>query len=302
LDAGDIVLAFGGGALFLIARAWRTHALLGARAPWWPLVGQTGVAWGAGLLLPGPAADATFVVLARRLGIGVRRSTSVAVIGRILDIISLALIVVVTSAITGIDETQDAIVITAGIGAAFLVLLIAVLSRPGRAVLVSSMRRVPRLRNLAESAGQAVHELSGARQILSLAGATIACRVATLIQYTALFSMVGLHVGLWSVWLVLALRTFLSTIPVQGLAGLGTGQLWWAGALIFAGIPAGSAIGISITVSLLDLAVSIPLCLSAFVLMRRTERGMRAVEEMMVSADGKPILRSAALDAVAGRN
>ena len=295
---GDIVLALAGGALFLLGRTWRTHALLGGRAPWKPLLGQTGVSWGAGLLLPGPSADATFIVLARRLGIGVRRSTSAAVIGRVLDIISLALIVVVASAVLGIDETRDAIVVTAAVGLVFLAVLIGVLSRPGRGMLVSIIRRIPKVRHLADDAADSVRELSGLRQILTLSTATVVCRIATLIEYAALFAMVGVHLDLWTVWLVLALRTFLSTIPVQGIAGLGTGQLWWTGALIFAGMSASTAIGVSITVSLLDLAASVPLCAVSWLVMRRSEREFRS-ELSSRAVAGRPVARAVKPERVA---
>ena len=37
-------------------------------------------------------------------------------------------------------------------------------------------------------------------------------------------SMVGLHLGFWQTWFVLSIRTLLLAIPIQGIAGIGTGQ------------------------------------------------------------------------------
>jgi hypothetical protein len=276
-----VALALLGGSVFLVGRAWRTRSLLATPVPWWPLLGQTGVSWVAGLLLPGPSADATFVFLARRLGVGMRRSTAASVIGRILDIVSLALIVVVAAALDGVNEPSDPIWIVGLIGGAFLIVLIAALSPPGRRAVVAILGRIPRLRGLVPGVEEGAAELTRRKHLATLVASTAVCRVATLLQYGALFAMVGVHLGLWSVWLVLALRTFLSTIPIQGLAGLGTGQLWWAGALVVEGVSASNAIGIAITISLLDLALSIPTGLASFYIMRKTQpRGnLRSVVE-----------------------
>src|SRR6202049_3003404 len=71
-SVGSIALAALGAACFLVGRAWRFAALLpkrrGSRRE---LLGATAASWGAGLLLPGPSADITFVALARtRVGGG----------------------------------------------------------------------------------------------------------------------------------------------------------------------------------------------------------------------------------------
>jgi hypothetical protein len=266
-----ILLAVLGSGMFIVGRAWRFRHLLDGRAGFVPLLAAVGVSWGAGLLLPGPSADATFVVLVRRrLGVGARRGTSVSILARLLDVISLALVVVVSASLSDTREPDGAVIATAAVGGAMLIGLGVALHGRGRSLLVRGLSRFARTRPWAGAVDDALAELGRPHKIALLCASTAVCRVATLMQYAALFSMLGLHVGLWVVWFVLAVRTFLSTIPIQGLAGLGTGQIWWTSALVLAGVGAGAAVGISITLSLLDLAVSFPVVLACWALWRAT--------------------------------
>ena len=50
----------------------------------------------------------------------------------------------------------------------------------------------------------------------------------------------------------------LLAVPIQGLVGLGTMQVWWTAALTLLGWPVGDAIAASLAVHLLDLSVSLP--------------------------------------------
>lgn len=271
-----LLLALLGSALFIVGRAWRLSHLLDGRARFVPLLGAAGVSWGAGLMLPGPSADATFVVLGRRrLGVGARRGTSVSILARLLDVISLALVVVVSAYLADTREPDGAVIATAAVGGAMLVALGVMLHGRGRSLLVRGLSRFARTRPWAGAVDDALAELGRPRKIALLCASTALCRVATLVQYAALFSLLGLHVGIWVVWFVLAVRTFLSTIPIQGLAGLGTGQIWWTSALVLAGVNAGAAVGISITLSLLDLGVSLPVVLACWALWRATAPPVR---------------------------
>lgn len=260
-----VILALVGCGLFLVGRAWRLRALLDGRVPFAPLLGAVGISWGAGLLLPGPSADATFILLARRrFGVGLRRGASVSILARFLDMISLAAIVVVAAALSATDEPLAPVIASAAVGGVAAVFLGLCAHSAVRPHVTRILARLPWMGQWASAADDALAELSRPRQVGMLVASTILCRAATLMQYAALFSLVGLHLDIWGVWFVLAVRTILSTIPIQGLAGLGTSQVWWAGALVLEGISAASAVGISVTVSLLDLAVSVPVVLACW--------------------------------------
>lgn len=102
-------------------------------------------------------------------------------------------------------------------------------------------------------------ELSSARVAAGLLGSTALCRVATAVQYAGLMSMVGLHLGFWQTWFALSIRTLLFTVPIQGIAGIGTSQAWWTTGLVLEGVPLSSAVAASVTIQALDLAISLPL-------------------------------------------
>jgi hypothetical protein len=283
-----VVLALLGCGLFLVGRAWRLRVLLDGRAGFAPLLATVGISWGSGLMLPGPSADATFIVLARRrLGIGVRRGTSVSVLARLLDVISLAAVVVVAATISTTDESSGPIVAAAIVGGVVLLMLVLCLQRRGRRVLVGLLSRWPRTASLAASADEALGELGRPRRVAMLCASTALCRLATLLQYSALFALLRIDIDPWEVWFVLAVRTILSTIPIQGLAGLGTGQIWWTSALVLEGIGAGAAVGISITLSLLDIVVSIPPILACWGLATITSaRARPALAGVAAQRDG----------------
>jgi Lysylphosphatidylglycerol synthase TM region len=259
-SVGSIALAAFGASCFLIGRAWRFAVLLPKRrGSLRELLGATAASWGAGLLLPGPSADVTFVALARtRFSISVARGSGSAIVARILDVVSLSLIAVLASFLTSTVE-HPAVIFAAA--AAFVVGLGVLLSLiiPGPRTLVTRVAaRIPRLAPLAARAEAEFDELNSRGRWANLVGSTIFCRLATAVQYAALMSMVGLHLGFWQTWFVLSIRTLLLTIPIQGIAGIGTGQAWWATALLLEGVGGGLAVGAGLTLQAIDLAVSLP--------------------------------------------
>ncbi len=281
LSVTSVLVAAFGAACFLIGRAWRFGALLPRRdgSPR-ELLGATAASWGAGLLLPGPSADVAFVAVARtRLGVGVARGSGSAIVARILDVVSLALIAVMASFFTTTAEPVAVILVA---GAAFVAGLGALLSLiiPGPRTLVTRLAgRIPRLAPMAARAEAELEVLNSRARWANLVGSTIFCRLATAVQYAALISMVGLHLGFWQTWFVLSIRTLLLTIPIQGIAGIGTGQAWWAGALFFEGVPTGIAVASGLTLQAIDLAVSLPIAgLGGTLLFRRRREAAEAID------------------------
>jgi hypothetical protein len=260
-SVGSILLAAFGAACFLIGRAWRFAALLPRRnGSLRELLGATAASWGAGLLLPGPSADVTFVALARtRFAVGVARGSGSAIVARILDVVSLSLVAVIASLFTATVEPPAVIFAAAGAFVVGLGVLLSLIIPGPRSLVTRLAARVPKLAGLATRAEAELGELNSRARWANLVGSTIFCRVATAIQYAALMTMVGLHLGFWQTWFVLSIRTLLLTIPIQGIAGIGTGQAWWAGALLVEGVPGGLAVGAGLTLQAIDLAVSLPI-------------------------------------------
>lgn len=267
-----ITFAALGALAFLAGRAWRFHLFLPRQSgDAQALLGVTAASWAAGLLLPGPSADVAFVALARRrLGVSVARATGVAVIARILDVVSLCLVAVLAALIT-IGAESTAVVLSAAIvGVAGIAGLAALIAPRPRRVLLRLASRIPRVAPLADRIDAALAELASGPTWLRLAASTAACRIATAVQYSALFALVGLNLGFWQTWFVLSIRTLLFTVPIQGIAGIGTGQAWWAGGLLLVGVPVGDAVTSGVTLQAIDLAISLPVAgIVSLALLRR---------------------------------
>ena len=280
-----LALAVSGAVVFLAARTWRFGILLRGRRSLTGVAGVTGVGWGAGLLLPGPSGDVAFVAAARRvLGVSIARASGVAVLARILDLGSIALVAALAAAVSAGVETRSVLVLAAVIAAGALAVFAALLLPGPRAWLLGLAGRVPRLSGLAGRAEAAMAELSSPRLTAGLLASTALCRVATAVQYAGLMSLVGLHLGFWQTWFALSIRTLLFTVPIQGIAGIGTSQAWWTTGLVLEGVPLSAAVAASVTIQALDLAISLPLAAasSLFVL-----PGRRAPRRAPATAGGE---------------
>jgi hypothetical protein len=246
---------------FIAARAWRYRLLLGNGQPrrLRTILAVTLSSWGASLILPGPSGDAAFVMLARtRLQAPVAVGVGAALLSRLLDVASLLLVALITAPLAGVILPRPLL----GGGAALALLIAAGLtalfwSRTRRQI-VSWLERLALPASVHERLHFAVEELgSGSRPAL-LVAATLVARVATGLQYFALFAAIDHPLSLVQVWFALSIRTLLLAVPVQGLVGLGTMQVWWAAALTLLGWPADEALAASLAVHLLDLSVSLP--------------------------------------------
>ena len=261
VSPGFVLLAALAAFGFIAARAWRYRLLLGNGQPrrMRTLLAVTLSSWGASLLLPGPSGDAAFVMLARtRLGAPVAVGVGAAVLSRLLDVVSLLLIALITAPLAGVIMPRPllaggvalALLIAAGLSGLFW-------SRSRRSI-VAWLERLALPASIHERLHFAIEELgSGSRPALLLA-ATLTARVATGLQYFALFAAIDQPLSLVQVWFALSIRTLLLAVPIQGVVGLGTMQVWWAAGLTLLGWPADEALAASLSVHLLDLCVSLP--------------------------------------------
>jgi uncharacterized membrane protein YbhN (UPF0104 family) len=288
VSPGLVLLAALAAFVFISARAWRYRLLLGNGQPrrMRTIMAVTLGSWGASLILPGPSGDATFVVLARtRLRAPVAVGTGAVVLSRLLDLASLLLVALVMAPLAGVRLPRPllaggvalAILIGAGLTAVFW-------GRPRRA-LVAWLERLALPRSIHDRLHLAIEELgSGSRPAL-LVAATLAARVATGLQYFALFAAIDQPLSPVEVWFALSIRTLLLAVPIQGLAGLGTTQVWWTAGLTLLGWPADEALAASLAVHLLDLGISLPQAAAGWVLLI-SGAGPRAAEPREVTAAG----------------
>ncbi len=279
---GLVALAVLGAFGFIAARAWRYRLLLGGGQPRPPgtILAVTLSSWGASLILPGPSGDAAFVLLARtRLKVPVAIGAGAAVLSRLLDVASLLVIALITAPLAGVILPRLFLVAGAGLAVLITAGLTALFWGHPRDVIVGWLERLALPPAIHERLHLAIDELgSGSRPAL-LVTATLVMRVATGLQYFVLFLAIDQQLSLVQVWFALSIRTLLLAVPVQGLGGLGTTQLWWTAGLTLLGYPAGEALATSLAIHLLDLCVSLPQAALgwAFLQWRRTLRDDEAL-------------------------
>ncbi|MGH7904303.1 MAG: lysylphosphatidylglycerol synthase domain-containing protein [Candidatus Dormibacteraceae bacterium] len=262
---------------FQVARAVRYRILLvGQRPPlaMAPVLGASMTAWALSLALPGILGDALFVWLLRRTAqVPLLRGAGAAVIARGFDLTSLALIALLVAPAVGVALPAPvmAAMFSAGlaIGGAMLAMLWAT---PRRAVL-ARLARLPRMPGTAARLEEAAAAMSGRRRLAGMVATTLAARLVSVLEYMALFAAVGMPLAFWQAAFTVSTRTLLLAFPIQGVAGLGTTQLWWTAALLLLGRRLAGALAASLAVHLLDLAVSLPVALLGLVLFARVSSG-----------------------------
>lgn len=258
LSPGWLLLGAVLAAGYVAARAVRYRILLGEGSGS-RILGVTAASWGAGQVLPGPGSDAAFVWLSRReLGASIPRGTGAAVVARLFDIASLSLILLVSADLAGVSLSRPirlaaallALLLVVGLGSLF----VARLRRP----LLRAMERLPVVGRLAGRAELALSDLTSWQVVLGLLATTGVARLLAALEYVCLFFALGAHLSLWQVWLALSVRTLLFALPVQGVGGLGTSQVWWGAGLALSGLSLGAALALGLEVQALDLMVAIP--------------------------------------------
>ena len=260
ISPGLAVLAGVAAFTFIVARAWRYRLLLSVeRSKSGTLLAITFASWGASLVLPGPSGDASFVWLARnRLKTPVAVGAGAAVLSRLLDVASLVLVALATAPLAGVKLPRALLIGGLLIALAISAGLTALFWAPSRRLIVIWLEGLPVPPALHQRLHVAVEELGSGSRPMLLVTATLAARIATGLQYFALFAAIDQPISLVQVWFALSIRTLLFAVPVQGLGGLGTTQLWWTAGLTLIGWPPQVALAVSLAVHLVDLLVSVP--------------------------------------------
>lgn len=267
-----------GALAFIGARAWRYQLLLGPGRVHAPgtLFLITLSSWGASLVLPGILGDGTFVWLARtQLGVPITLGTGAAVLSRLLDVGSLVLIALLTAPLAGVVLPGGALLAGLGLALVVILLLAVVLWHRPRSAIIAGLTPLPWVGSLLTRVRPAIEELGGGSRPAQLVLATLAARLATAVQYLVLFAAIHRPLGFWQVWFALSIRTLLYAVPIQGIGGLGTSQVWWTAALRLLGRPFGPALAASLAVHLVDLAVSVPLAAAGAVALLAVRRRRR---------------------------
>lgn len=264
---------------FNLVRAARCRILLDGPLDFVPVVAASTTSWGVSLALPGLVGDAFLVWLLRRTsGVPLVRGAGVAVLARAADLASLALIALLVSPLAGVVLPLPAMAAVIAVGLGVAVVTAALLWQRSRRTLLFRASSLPRVGGLAQRLDAAFETMSDRRRLAGLAATTLLARAISAVEYMALFAAVAMPLDFWQSSFAVSTRTLLLAFPIQGLAGLGTTQLWWAAALALLGRPLTAALAAGLAVHLLDLAASVPVALIGAGLLARSWQGAQAVE------------------------
>jgi hypothetical protein len=147
-----------------------------------------------------------------------------ALLSRLLDVASLVLIALITAPLAGVRLSP--VLLTGGLVVAALIAagLTALFWSRSRQQITGWLENLALPSSIHERLHYAIQELgTGSRPFLLVVG-TLTARLATGIQYLALFAALDQPLSLVQVWFALSIRTLLLAVPVQGLGGMGTMQ------------------------------------------------------------------------------
>jgi uncharacterized membrane protein YbhN (UPF0104 family) len=279
---------------FALVRSWRFSILLGSaprRAPG-TLVAITLAGWTVNLLLPGPAGDATFVWLARRqLDVAIARGAGAVLMARLLDVSSLLLIALSTAYLADIRVPRGVLVGGLVLTVVVLGVLIALLGSGSRRVILDWLATIPIGNRFAARMEPALSQLSSSRSLAGMVASTVMARCFTALLYLVLFAAVGQPLSLWQVWFALSFRTLLLAVPIQGIGGFGTTQLWWSGALTLLGWPFEEAVAAALAVHVLDMGVSLPVGLAGWAALAVRRRRVASAAQIAERNEVRPAQR-----------
>ena len=269
----------------IVMRAARYRMLLSMTRGRFPRVLMATLAgWGVSLLLPGPSGEAALIVLLRRrLAVPLTVGTGAMLLSRLLDGASLLVLVLVTAPLAGVHLPGILLVGGIALAAVIVTSLVALFWERPRRRITGWLERLPLPQAWHQRLHAAIEELGNGSQPLLLVSATVIARLATGLQYLALFTAIHQSISLVQVWFALSVRTLLFAIPVQGIGGLGTSQLWWSAGLTLLGWPLDDALAASLAVHLIDLSVSLPQAAIGAVLLMT-----RRAESVPLSATAAP--------------
>lgn len=208
-------------------------------------------------VLPGGFGDLSLPFIYRRASGGYAHTTAATAVARVQDLLTWLLVL----AFGGFAVAQLPTGYYAAIGVSLLVTAVASLLVFSPRVRRATFRalRVLRWEKLHSFLGQLDDRLGGMVYDLPSWLVTVALRLLSILSYYFALRAFGADVTFVEASVGGALAALLLTLPVQGVAGLGTVEVWWIMILRLFGTPwsvaAVAAIGVHMTLLLSSLAV-----------------------------------------------
>jgi uncharacterized membrane protein YbhN (UPF0104 family) len=242
--------------LFMAGRGVRFRVLIRSQEPWLCTAEVGWVYTAACNVFPGGMGEFCLPAIYRRLPQGTARATAALTLARLLDLLSWLPFLALGFFLSGVPRGAFALLPVSLAGIALIAAFVFV--RPFRTRLLALLARWPspavgRFLTQFEQHLEEMAKDTGATLI------TIALRLLSVASYYFALHAVGVDVSWAAAAVGGALVALLLALPVQGVAGIGTVELWWISVLHLYGVPlpaaAVGAIGLHLSTLILSLAV-----------------------------------------------
>ena len=232
-------------ALFVGLRGVRFRSVIPTRAGAYDFFAPAAAYTLAAQIVPGGAGELTLPVLLSPLGVSAGQSVGILIVCRFLD---LVLSLVIGVSLWFLVASSGSHIPLTGLGASVIVVGLALLlfvpavQQPlVRRIQGWASRRPSKILVMTSEALTTVGEFSG-RSMFRVVGLTLALKVLATCFYFFLALILQTRLSFLQVALATQLSTLFMAVPIQGLAGLGTVDAWWALSLKLVGVPTTAAI------------------------------------------------------------
>lgn len=242
-------------ALFVALRALRFQVIL-QQGAWTPLLPAVALYSTACMLLPGGTGELTLSIFLRRRQVATGTAIGAAVLSRVFDV-SLS-VVLLTALYMVSGEISNAPLVVLLVPALGLVGVAAAVSFPGFRSAVLRLLRGPQWlvkTGAVETIIKAYQTIrtQTLKQVVILFFATLAIKAVMGLFYFVLLKLLRLDISYVSTVKAMMLTSLLLSFPIQGVAGVGSEDAWWALSLHLIGISLKDSIVAAIACHFLNL-------------------------------------------------
>jgi uncharacterized membrane protein YbhN (UPF0104 family) len=240
--------------LFTAGRGLRFRLLIRSAEPWLRTAEVGFVYTAACNVFPGGIGEFTLPAMYRRLPEGTARATAALAFTRVLDLLSWLPFLAVGFFLARLPS--GAFILLPLSLAGTVVATLVVFARPVRRPVLRLLARLPHpaVAGFLEAFERRLDEMAGNTGAFLV---TLALRLLSIGAYYFVLLALGIHVGIGAAAVGGALVAMLLALPIQGVAGFGTVELWWMSVLHLYGVAlplaAVAAIGLHLSMLIVSL-------------------------------------------------
>lgn len=244
--------------LFTALRGVRFRLLMRSHEPWFKTA-EVGFVYSAATnVFPGGLGEFCLPAIYRTLPEGTSRALAALTVSRVQDLLSWLPFLAVGFFLSRLPAAAFLLLPISLLGTAAAALFVFVSAWRNRILTLIARIPHPRLRPFLKTFDERLDDMV---RNTPAWGATFLLRLLSVFNYFFVLHFLGLEVGLGAAAVGGALVALLLALPIQGIAGLGTVEVWWISVLHLYGVPlpaaALGAIGLHVSTLVLSLMLGL---------------------------------------------